>query len=86
MGGGTGNKAMFCLYTVQYTTMLFTLVQYLTQQLAKYWQKWVEFPSDALATVAKGGYYTIKIEEGLRLIAFNSDYGSVSTACMQKEK
>ena len=53
--------------------------QHLTQQLAQYWKKWVEFPPDALASLAKGGYYNIKLEQGFRLVAFNSDYGSVAT-------
>ncbi len=50
--------------------------QYLTKELAEYWQSWVpNFPSAALATIAEGGYYSMEIMEGLRLLSFNSDYG-----------
>lgn len=50
--------------------------QYLTKELADYWQTWVpNFPSSSLETIAEGGYYSMKIMDGLRLLSFNSDYG-----------
>ena len=69
-----------CAAVIFFERVTSILAQILTQHLAKYWQKWVELPPAAIETITKGGYYTVKIEEGFRLIAFNSDYGSVSTA------
>ena len=46
----------------------------MTKQIAQYWQDWVEFPQESLETIATGGYYTLMIKDGLRLISLNSDY------------
>ena len=47
--------------------------QDMTRRIAQYWQKWVEFPQEALETIANGGYYTMMIREGLQLVSINSD-------------
>ena len=61
---------------MNYTITNFCLtLQYLTKQLALNWQKWADFPQEALDTIARGGYYSVKVREGLRLLSFNSDYG-----------
>ena len=52
-------------------------MQALTHNLADYWQSWVDFPQEALDTIAQGGYYNVPIMDNLRVISFNSDYGSV---------
>jgi len=39
---------------------------------------WADLPPEALTTIAKGAYYSTKITDKLKLISFNSDYGSVS--------
>ncbi|XP_064390899.1 sphingomyelin phosphodiesterase A-like [Halichondria panicea] len=49
--------------------------QALNRDLAYKWQKWADFPQDALDTIVEGGYYNIRIMDNLRLISFNSDYG-----------
>ena len=49
----------------------------MTKRIAQYWKEWVEFPEEALDTVAVGGYYTMMIRKGLRLISVNSDLWSV---------
>ena len=53
------------------------VTQALTHNLADYWQSWVDFPQEALDTIAQGGYYNVRITDNLRVISFNSDYGSV---------
>ena len=44
--------------------------------MAEYWQKGATLPQSAVETIAEGGYYTLLISDGLRLVSFNSDYGS----------
>ena len=46
----------------------------MTEEIAQYWKKWVNFSQEALETAISGGYYTMEIREGLRLISLNSDY------------
>ena len=52
--------------------------QVITRTLANYWMDWADLPPEALTTIAKGAYYSTKITDKLKLISFNSDYGSVS--------
>jgi sphingomyelin phosphodiesterase len=54
-----------------------TLPQYqeLTKRMAEYWQRGATLPQSAVETIAEGGYYTLLISDGLRLVSFNSDYG-----------
>jgi sphingomyelin phosphodiesterase len=47
----------------------------LTASLADFWQQWVELPDSALQTIRSGGYYTMLIRPGLRLMSINTDYG-----------
>ena len=54
---------------------MYIILQHLTKKLSDYWQKWVNFPLEATATIADGGYYSVKIMSNLRLISFNSNYG-----------
>ena len=49
----------------------------LTSSLAEFWQQWVKLPSSALQTIRDGGYYTMLIRPGLRLMSVNTDFGSV---------
>jgi sphingomyelin phosphodiesterase len=46
--------------------------QWLRDALAEYWSNWL--PSDTIATIKKGGYYTTLIRKGLRLISLNMNY------------
>ena len=55
-------------------------MQELTKKLAQYWQSLVPLPQSALDTIAEGGYYTVLIQDRLRLLAFNSDYGYTAAA------
>ena len=42
------------------------------------WDAWSEFlPSDQQANVLNAGYYTALIEEGLRVLSFNTEFGYV---------
>ncbi len=41
------------------------------------WEKWVDLSFEARASIAHGGYYSLKVMDGLRIVSFNSDYGSV---------
>lgn len=52
--------------------------QVITRTLANYWMDWADLPPEALTTITKGAYYSTKITDKLKLISFNSDYGSVS--------
>ena len=52
--------------------------QVITRTLANYWVDWADLPPEALTTITKGAYYSTKITDKLKLISFNSDYGSVS--------
>jgi sphingomyelin phosphodiesterase len=54
-----------------------TLPQYkeLNEKMAGYWQRLAPLPPAALETIANGAYYTTLVQEGLRIISFNSDYG-----------
>jgi sphingomyelin phosphodiesterase len=49
--------------------------QNLNRKLAQYWQSLVPLPQSALDTISDGAYYTILIQDRLRLISFNSNYG-----------
>lgn len=46
-------------------------VQWLYNFLADQWQIWL--PESALETLRKGGYYTLLLRPGLRIIALNSN-------------
>lgn len=50
-------------------------LQELTRRMAQYWQSLVPLPQSALDTISDGAYYTLLIEDNLRLVSFNSDYG-----------
>ena len=52
-----------------------SLPQNLNRKLAQYWQQLVPLPQSALDTITDGAYYTVPIQEGLRLVSFNSNYG-----------
>ena len=52
--------------------------QVITRTLANYWMDWADLPPEAFTTITKGAYYSTKIVDKLKLISFNSDYGSVS--------
>ena len=54
---------------------LLPALQELTRKMADYWQKLVPLPQSALDTIADGAYYTTLIEDKLRVLSFNSDYG-----------
>ncbi len=85
------NSACICIYVVKLVVCtcaieslyfclvlkLFHCMQALNRDLADKWQKWVDFPQEALDTIAEGSYYNIQITDKLRLISFNSDYGYV---------
>ncbi|XP_017772284.1 PREDICTED: sphingomyelin phosphodiesterase-like [Nicrophorus vespilloides] len=45
--------------------------QWLFDFVADEWSKWL--PKETMKTIKKGGYYTLLIQEGLRLIALNSN-------------
>ena len=47
----------------------------LTDALAEFWQRWVELPENALQTIRAGGFYTMLIRPGLRLMSINTDFG-----------
>ena len=48
----------------------------LTTILSRLWKKWiVRLPDDAAETIELGGYYTLLLREGLRLMAINTDFG-----------
>ena len=55
---------------------MYVFYQELTKRMAEYWQKGATLPQSAVETIAEGGYYTLLISDGLRLVSFNSDYGS----------
>ncbi len=58
-------------------------LQALNRDLAYKWQKWADFPQDALDTIVEGGYYNIRIMDNLRLISFNSDYGYIHDSALE---
>ena len=47
--------------------------------MAGYWEKLVPLPQTALDTIADGAYYTTLVQDKLRVLSFNSDYGWVGT-------
>jgi len=49
--------------------------EWLTGSLASFWSHWL--PSDAVNTLASGGYYTALIMPGFRVIALNSQWGDI---------
>lgn len=46
--------------------------QWLRDSLVDHWKIWL--PDDALQTVKKGGYYTVYLSKGLRLVSLNMNY------------
>lgn len=49
----------------------------LTHNLSIFWEKWVDLSLEAKATIAHGGYYSMLVMKGLRIISLNTDYGLV---------
>ena len=48
----------------------------MTQQLAQYWQKWVNFTDVAMETVKRSACYSVVIPNtNLKLVSFNANYG-----------
>ena len=43
--------------------------------MAAYWQELVPLPQSAVETITDGAYYTTLIQDKLRVLSFNSDYG-----------
>jgi sphingomyelin phosphodiesterase len=43
--------------------------------MAGLWNYWVALPEDALETIRAGGYYSVLIRPGLRLLSINTDFG-----------
>ena len=55
-----------------------SLHQEVTQQLAQYWQKWVNFTDVAMETVKRSACYSVVIPNtNLKLVSFNANYGYV---------
>lgn len=52
-----------------------------TAAIADFWQRWVAFPENALQTVRAGGYYTMLIRPGLRLMSLNTEFGYEFCCC-----
>ena len=53
--------------------------------MAEYWEALVPLPQSALDTIADGAYYSLLVRDKLRVLSFNSDYGSVAcTVCTVK--
>ena len=48
-----------------------------TAEIATLWQHWVKLPDDAVMTIRSGGYYTMLIRPGLRLMSINTEFGWV---------
>ena len=51
--------------------------------MAEYWQTLVPLPQSALETIRDGAYYTLLLQDKLRLLSFNSDYGWVTLHCQR---
>ena len=62
------------------TTHLSLALQELNKKMADYWKQLAPLPQSALDTIADGAYYTTLIQDKLRVLSFNSDYGSGDTA------
>lgn len=45
--------------------------QWLLNFVAKEWSSWL--PQEALNTVQKGGYYTVLVKDGFRVVVINSN-------------
>ena len=45
-----------------------------TAAIADFWNRWVAFPEDASETIRAGGYYSVLIQPGLRLLSINTDF------------
>ena len=45
--------------------------------MAEYWQTLAPLPQTALDTIRDGAYYTLLIQDKLRVLSFNSDYGYI---------
>lgn len=46
-------------------------INWLYELVAKEWSQWL--PQDAIATIQKGGYYTVLVKPGFRIIALNTN-------------
>ncbi|KAL5481336.1 hypothetical protein EMCRGX_G021473 [Ephydatia muelleri] len=55
------------------------LYKEVTQQLAQYWQKWVNFTDISMETVKRSACYSVVIPNtNLKLVSFNANYGYVA--------
>ena len=45
--------------------------QWVFELAAKQWQKWL--PKDTMTTIRRGGYYTVLVRPGFRIVALNSN-------------
>ena len=43
--------------------------------MANYWSDLIPLPQSAIDTIIDGAYYTILVQDKLRILSFNSDYG-----------
>ena len=56
--------------------------QEVTQQLAQYWQKWVNFTDISMETAKRSACYSVVIPNtNLKLVSFNANYGYVLIWC-----
>ena len=57
--------------------------QEVTQQLAQYWQKWVNFTDISMETAKRSACYSVVIPNtNLKLVSFNANYGYVLIWCL----
>ena len=64
-----------CNFKIIFVENIIQFCQELTQYLSTIWEEWVELTPSAKQSIAEGGYYSLPVRNGLRIISFNSDYG-----------